>query len=183
MEPSAALTILGTGLGLTPLILAGTPEQQEKFLKPFLSGESEPLASFVHSEPTGTANWLKKGAPGLQTTAYKDGDDWVVDGEKVCGMNRLPSMSHLSTWHTFNHHSALVVWLVFLGSNLWTFSLQDLTRIGYLSGSNLLMWPSSYGRRIVAAGTNTVQSCNASYAGNRNPRNLKTPTSIQHRTS
>jgi nitroalkane oxidase len=43
VEPSAAITILGTGLGLTPLILAGSPEQHEKFLKPFLSGEGEPL--------------------------------------------------------------------------------------------------------------------------------------------
>lgn len=83
VEPSAALTILGTGLGLTPLILAGSSEQHEKFLKPFLSSEGEPIAAFVHSEPKGTANWLEKGAPGLQTTAYRDGDGWVVDGEKV----------------------------------------------------------------------------------------------------
>ena len=84
IEPSTSLTILGTGLGLTPLILAGSKEQHEKFLKPFLSTEGEPIASLVHSEPGGTANWLEKGAPGLQTTAYQDGDEWVVDGEKVC---------------------------------------------------------------------------------------------------
>jgi alkylation response protein AidB-like acyl-CoA dehydrogenase len=52
-------------------------------LKPFLSGEGEPLASLVHSEPTGTANWLQKGGKGLQTVARKDGDDWVINGEKV----------------------------------------------------------------------------------------------------
>lgn len=88
VEPSAAITILGTGLGLTPLILAGSKEQHEKFLSPFLKEEGEMLASFVHSEPGGTANWLEKGAPGLQTTAYKDGDEWVIDGEKV----RFPVM-------------------------------------------------------------------------------------------
>ncbi|KAF2195287.1 hypothetical protein K469DRAFT_649049 [Zopfia rhizophila CBS 207.26] len=87
VEPSAALTILGTGLGLTPLILAGSPEQHERFLKPFLSGEGEPLAAFVHSEPEGTANWLERGAPGLQTTAVKEGNEWVVNGEKLWTTN------------------------------------------------------------------------------------------------
>jgi alkylation response protein AidB-like acyl-CoA dehydrogenase len=83
VEPSTAITILGTGLGLTPLILAGSKEQHEKFLAPFLKQEGEMLASFMHSEPNGTANWLEPGAPGLQTTAYKDGDEWVINGEKV----------------------------------------------------------------------------------------------------
>lgn len=83
VEPTAAINILGTGLGLTPLILAGSPEQHERLLKPFLSGEGEPIASFVHSEPAGTANWLEKGAPGLQTTARKDGEHWIINGEKV----------------------------------------------------------------------------------------------------
>lgn len=82
-DPSTALTILGTGLGLTPLILAGNREQHERLLTPFTKQEGERLASFVHSEPGGTANWLRKGSPGLQTTAYKDGDEWVVNGEKV----------------------------------------------------------------------------------------------------
>jgi nitroalkane oxidase len=82
-DPSVTLTIAATGLGLTPLVLGGSSEQHEKFLKPFLSGEGEPLASLVHSEPEGTANWLEKGAKGLQTTARKDGDYWIINGEKV----------------------------------------------------------------------------------------------------
>jgi alkylation response protein AidB-like acyl-CoA dehydrogenase len=83
VEPSTAITILGTGLGLTPLILAGSKEQHDKFLTPFLEQKGERLASFVHSEPGGTANWLEKGAPGLQMTAYREGEEWVIDGEKV----------------------------------------------------------------------------------------------------
>jgi alkylation response protein AidB-like acyl-CoA dehydrogenase len=89
VEPSTAITILGTGLGLTPLILAGSEEQHEKFLAPFLTQQGEMLASFAHSEPDGTANWLEKGAPGLQTTAYRDGDDWIINGEKVSWHNLL----------------------------------------------------------------------------------------------
>ncbi|KAH7555882.1 hypothetical protein BM1_06408 [Bipolaris maydis] len=87
VEPSTAITILGTGLGLTPLILAGSKEQHEKFLAPFLEQTGERLASFVHSEPQGTANWLEKGAPGLQTTAYLEGEEWIINGEKLWTTN------------------------------------------------------------------------------------------------
>ena len=96
-EPSTALTILGTGLGLTPLILAGNAEQHERLLTPFTKQDGVRLASFVHSEPGGTANWLRKGSPGLRTTAYKDGDEWVVNGEKVSCL--VPSQRpRFTTW-------------------------------------------------------------------------------------
>ncbi|KAI9726994.1 MAG: hypothetical protein M1834_008576 [Cirrosporium novae-zelandiae] len=87
VEPSVSLTILGTGLGLSPLIAGGSEEQRRKFLEPFLSGEGEPMASLVHSEPGGTANWLEKGGKGLQTTARKDGEDWIINGEKMWATN------------------------------------------------------------------------------------------------
>jgi alkylation response protein AidB-like acyl-CoA dehydrogenase len=85
VEPSVSLTIFATGLGLTPLVLTGAQGKEEgkEFLKPFLNGEGEPLASLVFSEPGGVANWLEKGAPGLGTTAVKEGDEWVINGEKV----------------------------------------------------------------------------------------------------
>ncbi|KAF8858307.1 putative acyl-CoA dehydrogenase [Acephala macrosclerotiorum] len=86
VEPAASLTIFGTGLGLTPLILGFRPELGS-FLEPFLSGEGSPLASLVFSEPGGVANWLEEGAPGLQTTAYLDGDEWVLNGEKLWATN------------------------------------------------------------------------------------------------
>ncbi|KAF3004662.1 hypothetical protein E8E14_001110 [Neopestalotiopsis sp. 37M] len=87
VEPSMALTILGTGLGLTPLILAGNEKLWGQFLKRFLAQEGEPIAAFVHSEPGGTANWLEKGAPGLVTTAYEEGGEWVLNGEKLWTTN------------------------------------------------------------------------------------------------
>ena len=81
-EPTASLTIFSTGLGLTPLNLTAKPEHKE-FLAPFLSKEGEPLASLVFSEPGGVANYLERGAPGLNTTATLDEDEWVLNGEKV----------------------------------------------------------------------------------------------------
>ncbi|KAI9871904.1 MAG: hypothetical protein M1830_002313 [Pleopsidium flavum] len=87
VETSVPLTVLATGLGLLPLILGGSEEQREEFLKPFIDGEGEPLASLVHSEPDGTANWLEKGGKGLQTTAQKVGEDWVISGDKMWATN------------------------------------------------------------------------------------------------
>ena len=86
VEPSASLTIFSTGLGLLPMIFASKPEHKE-FLAPFLSGEGEPLASMVFSEPGGVANYLEKGAPGLATTATLEGDEWVINGDKVNNSN------------------------------------------------------------------------------------------------
>lgn len=83
VDTSASLTILGTGLGLTPLIFGGAPELQKKFLAPFLSGEGTPLASLVFSEPWGSANFADDSGDGFRTTAVEDGDDYILNGEKV----------------------------------------------------------------------------------------------------
>lgn len=82
-DTSVTLTVAATGLGLTPLIMSGHERLQKEYLKPFLTGEGEPLASLVHSEPGGTANWLETGGKGLRTTARKEGDEWIVEGEKA----------------------------------------------------------------------------------------------------
>ncbi|KAI1742384.1 acyl-CoA dehydrogenase domain-containing protein [Xylaria scruposa] len=86
VEPSASLTIFATGLGLTPFNLVNNPENNE-FLAPFLSGTGAPLASLVFSEPGGVANWLEKGGKGLNTTARKEGDEWILNGEKIWATN------------------------------------------------------------------------------------------------
>jgi len=87
VEPSAALTIFATGLGLTPLNIAGSQPEHAEFLAPFLSGQGAPLASLVFSEPGGVANALEQGAPGFQTTARREGDEWVINGEKMWATN------------------------------------------------------------------------------------------------
>lgn len=83
IDSSIMVHAVGSALGLLPLILAGTTEQKERYLKPFLSGEGAPLASLAHSEPQGTANFLEKGGKGLGVTARKEGDMYLVNGEKV----------------------------------------------------------------------------------------------------
>jgi len=88
VDRSLSLTILSTGLGLSPLLIGGTKELQGAFLKPFISGNEAPLASLVQSEPGGTANFLEKGGKGLATTARRDGGEWVINGEKVNNLGR-----------------------------------------------------------------------------------------------
>jgi nitroalkane oxidase len=89
VESSASLTILATGLGLTSLILHGSPEQHAKFLKPFLDGSlSAPIASLVSSEYGGSANFFADdGGPGIQTFAKLEGDEYVISGEKAWATN------------------------------------------------------------------------------------------------
>ena len=102
VEPSAALTIFGTGLGLTPIDLTGKPEH-ERYLAPFLSGEGEPLASLVFSEPGGVANWLEKGAPGLATTAELQGNKWMLNGDKVRPFLSSPVLLDLGAHPRIDH--------------------------------------------------------------------------------
>lgn len=87
VDSSIMMHVLGTALGLMPLIMGGTPEQHKKYLAPFLTCDGDPLASLTHSEPGGTANWLEKGGKGLETTVRKEGDYYIVNGDKVKEFN------------------------------------------------------------------------------------------------
>jgi hypothetical protein len=88
VDHNAALTLAATGLGLSPLFAGATPEQF-KVLQPFLKEEGVPIASLVFSEPDGVANWLQKGGKGLQTTARREGDEYIVNGRNILGIQQL----------------------------------------------------------------------------------------------
>jgi nitroalkane oxidase len=83
VNASVTLTMLGTVLGLLPILLGGTPEQCGRLLGPFLRKSGAPLAGFCSSEPGGSANAASPPpGEGVRTTAKRQGDSWIINGRK-----------------------------------------------------------------------------------------------------
>jgi alkylation response protein AidB-like acyl-CoA dehydrogenase len=76
---------LGVGMGIPTLLRHGTPEQLDRFVRPcFVTDE---LWCQLFSEP-GSGSDLA----GLATAAVNDGDDWIVNGQKL-----WTSMGHVAS--------------------------------------------------------------------------------------
>ena len=84
VDVSVPTTLLGSGLGLQPVIQYGTPEQKERFLRPFAEDtEGDLLASYAFTDVAGGANFDSPDpGGGIQTLARRDGDQWVITGQK-----------------------------------------------------------------------------------------------------
>ncbi|MFZ7087711.1 acyl-CoA dehydrogenase family protein [Curtobacterium sp. RRHDQ10] len=65
-----------SGLAMNSIAVGGSEEQQQEWLPRMATGEV--LGSFGLTEPLSGSD----SARGLRTTARRDGDDWVLDGEK-----------------------------------------------------------------------------------------------------
>jgi acyl-CoA dehydrogenase len=68
--------LMASELGVTPIVLAGTSDQQRRFLEPMTSGAH--LAAFALSEPDNGSD-----ASGLRTHARFEGDEVVLEGTKM----------------------------------------------------------------------------------------------------
>jgi len=64
-----------TSLGCAPIFSAGTPEQQERYLRPLASGAK--LGAYGLTEPGAGSD-----SRGTRTRAHRDGDEWVLSGSK-----------------------------------------------------------------------------------------------------
>ncbi|TSA25472.1 acyl-CoA dehydrogenase [bacterium] len=75
VDGGIALALGGTGLGMYPILLSGNEEQKQKYLPPIADGAK--LAAFALTEANAGSD-----ASGIQTTAVKDGDHYILNGTK-----------------------------------------------------------------------------------------------------
>jgi alkylation response protein AidB-like acyl-CoA dehydrogenase len=73
---SSALIIAVQELGALPIMIAGSPEQKQKYLPKLATGEW--MTAYALSEPTSGSD-----AANMAATAVRDGDSFVLNGRKV----------------------------------------------------------------------------------------------------
>ena len=83
-----AKNFIGMGMAAPTIAAFGTDEQKRKFLRPLFTGEQVYCQLF--SEP-GAGSDLA----GVATRAVRDGDDWIVNGQKV--------------WTSMAHHAQMAI--------------------------------------------------------------------------
>ena len=71
-----AVSLVANTLGSAPVLLAGTDEQKQTWLPPLL--EEPLLCSFALTEPNAGSD-----VSGIQTTAERHGDEYVLNGSKM----------------------------------------------------------------------------------------------------
>jgi alkylation response protein AidB-like acyl-CoA dehydrogenase len=77
---------IGSGMGAPTVVTHGSEEQKQRYLKPLFTGEEVWCQLF--SEPGAGSD-----VASLATRAVRDGDEWVVNGQKV-----WTTLAHLSRW-------------------------------------------------------------------------------------
>jgi acyl-CoA dehydrogenase len=100
-------SIIANCLALEPVLLGGTPAQKTSVLTPFCA--SYQLASFCLTEPAGGSD-----AGALRTTARRDGNDYVLDGEK-CFITNAPHASLYTVFATTDpalRHKGITAFIV-----------------------------------------------------------------------
>ncbi len=78
--------IIGHGMGAPMLVAHGNAEQLDRHLRPLFTGEE--IWCQLCSEPGAGSD-----VAGLATRAVKDGDEWVVNGQKV-----WTTVAHIAKW-------------------------------------------------------------------------------------
>jgi alkylation response protein AidB-like acyl-CoA dehydrogenase len=77
---------IGSGMGAPTVVTHGTEAQKQRYLRPLFTGEE--IWCQLFSEPGAGSD-----VASLATRAVRDGDEWVVNGQKV-----WTTLAHLSRW-------------------------------------------------------------------------------------
>ena len=83
---AAYRNIIGHGMGAPTVVTHGSEEQKRRYLRPLFTGEEVWCQLF--SEPGAGSD-----VAGLATKAVRDGDEWIVNGQKV-----WTTLAHLAKW-------------------------------------------------------------------------------------
>src|SRR5260221_1212113 len=75
-DAGLSTAIPGPGLAAPPILSQGTPEQQIRFLGPYMDGQLH-WGALALTEPG-----IGSDVAGMSTTAVLDGDEWVINGHK-----------------------------------------------------------------------------------------------------
>ncbi|GAB3668684.1 acyl-CoA dehydrogenase family protein [Halopiger thermotolerans] len=75
-DPGIALSIVSTSFGCEAIMNFGTEDQKERFLEPVAAGEQ--ISGAAISEPDTGSD-----VSSVSTRAEKDGDEWVINGNKM----------------------------------------------------------------------------------------------------
>ena len=78
--------VLGIGMGAGVLVTHGTPQQRKRWLRPMFTMEE--IWCQMFSEPGAGSD-----VAGLSTRAVRDGDEWILNGQKV-----WTTLAHLAKW-------------------------------------------------------------------------------------
>jgi alkylation response protein AidB-like acyl-CoA dehydrogenase len=83
---AAYRNVIGYGMGAPTLVTHGTDKQKARYLRPLFTGEEVWCQLF--SEPGAGSD-----VAGLSMKAVRDGDEWIVNGQKV-----WTTLAHLAKW-------------------------------------------------------------------------------------
>jgi len=83
---ASAVNPIGHGMCAPTIVAWGTPSQRERLLRPLFAGEE--IWCQLFSEPSAGSDFA-----GLATRAAADGDDFVINGQKL-----WTTMAHRATW-------------------------------------------------------------------------------------